>query len=294
MTYKPVRGYIEIFLYCSITAMSALMIHETNQVADPTVTALYTFLICGLFFNVINYKKFVQTYQVAIQDKKNLFLVNITTAASWLVLFWAFKFLDATLCLTLVVGVSPISSYLFSLKQTRQWNMAEFLVALIVAALVFAIVVTHQHVFYAKKINVLGVVLALIAGVFNNLYIQFSRRFNVNAGLAPVQILSVRFYLLIILSVCLSCVDFNVAKFTHGIVFYKMPLLAIFSTILPLYLSQNSIQHLGAAKVSYLMPMIPVVAYILSLCLGEPFRINLFLLILSLSVAIPILAKIRS
>jgi drug/metabolite transporter (DMT)-like permease len=293
LPFTNAGSYAAVLGYCVVTAVSLITIHETGRSIPPPAITLSTFLVATVFFTLATTRTLRKTFSIVRADKRGFLAINLTTAATWLTGFWAVKYLAPDLFLAIFMGVAPLATFtirtlLFRCKGTTKELFAAMLVTLTVAAIV------GEHTVLAGLYvpSLAGLLLATVSGVSFSFYLVYSKRME---GLSPAGILSVRFYLLIVVSLLLTTMNYDLADVAARISVPKIVLISLGSAILPLYLLQTAITRLGAARVANFVPFTCVVTYLAEqLILLHPFSLAVFLTILLLCALISYAAKAGS
>ncbi|MBS0359245.1 MAG: hypothetical protein JSS53_08255 [Proteobacteria bacterium] len=288
-------GYATLFLYCLITGVSIFSIHQAAQLADPISLALYVFLSCALIFNALNFKNIRSTYAVANSDRKSILTLNVLTAIVWLSTFWSLKYISPTVFIVIYMGIIPITAYLTQVIKTQKSSWTELLLIIILAILIASIVTVHELLFPSRNPTLLqGILPAIIAGVSGNFYVLYSRYLQHKLNLVSLDISSLRFYLLIFIGIIWALAHVSTHQLTIGITAYNVLFITLVSSVLPLYLLQNSIHNLGPLKTAYILPLTLIFTYWVELVSGVQFEWSLLLLIVLLVTILALPLKMES
>jgi drug/metabolite transporter (DMT)-like permease len=279
-----VLGYLALLAYCLITALSIVAIRAAVSHANPYVAAFYPFLMGALFFNIINYKKLPQTYSAIKKDKLSVFMINLMSVLIWVPVFLGLKLVTPTSFLAIDFGSLPLMAVILQSYENKSVNVPQLLLAIIIALVIVGIALSSNAYHPDPEHVMLGYLLALAVGVSFSFYAKFSKRLEKTVHYYPVQILSVRFLLIVIICLLLSASYADISVFYHNINFIQMILITLFSTILPIYCVQKSLQLLGVGKTMSLLPLTLIMMYVLELINGVAFDGMLCVLVVILSV----------
>lgn len=278
---NQIKGYLFSVFFCLTVAVSSILIHKTNQLINPYLSVFLTFFICTLWFNFVNCKSLKSLYLKLLTDKKNFCIINLVTAINWITTFKALQYIDPVLYIALFMGLMPIATYLLNAFFTKNKLELMPILTCITITLILGVII-----FLDKKaaINIYlfykGVAFTLISCLASALYLLFSKRIETNLALSSSQIVAVRFYFLIFYS-GLICLFANYFPEANNIKYTDFLILALVSSIIPMYSIQKSISHIGAVKTSFIIPFTPVFTYLILFFLyGEQSIFLLPLLIL--------------
>lgn len=200
-----------------------------------------------------------------MRDKKNLFIINVVTAIIWITTFEALKYIDPILYIALFMGLMPIVTYLinsFSHKSKLDFIpiVASILITFILALIIFLDKKSALNVGITQFYR--GVILTVISSIASSIYMFYSRHMESNLALKSSQIVAVRFYLLILYS-GIICFHHDYLIQIHNIRYIDFLLLALLSSIIPMYSIQKSISYIGPMKTSFIVPFTPVFTYLI-------------------------------
>lgn len=268
-THELTKGYFFSLVFCITVATSSILIHKTNQLVNPYLSVFLTFFICTIWFNLVNLKSLGVLYRKLMHDKKNLLIINFVTAINWIATFEALQYIDPVLYIALFMGLMPIATYLINafLQQKK-------LEAVPIAASIAITLVLGLIIFFDKKsaldmgttVFYKGVIFTVISSMASAIYMLYSKRFETNLALTTSQIVAVRFYLLIFYS-GIICFSNNYLPEINNLHYTDFLVLALLSSIIPMYSIQKSITHIGAIKTSFIVPFTPVFTYAILLFL---------------------------
>lgn len=286
---QAILGYISVFGYCLVTAISIIFIHGYTKSANPTIVALYTFIICMLFFNLMSIKNFPSTWAAVKADFKDFMILNVTTAILWLGTFWSVKLIVPSIFITIAIGTTPIAMYVYSIfkEKTILWPgffYSFFLIAILVSAILF-------HLHDAPSANLkMGILLAILVGIVISINMKYSSEMQKKNKLTSLQILALRFPLIIIISIAIGLMQ-NPIVFVQGIHIIPITIIAVLSNIIPLYCLQSSIYKLGFLRTAYIIPLTPALTFLLEPLIGYPFSWKALILIVLLTVTVSLSNK---
>lgn len=261
-------GYIYILLCCLANAISFVFIAHLNKAHNEWLSIFMTFSYATILFHLFNIKKIKFIYSTILANKKTVLKINILTLLNWLSTFMALRYLDpaTALCLTLgllTVTVFVISTPLKKLRANKHLGLSVLLVLFSLGLIIQQYLLANpgQANFYQF---ICGFAWCLLCGISGAL-IGFSSEAMGRCGFSITQILSVRFYLLIIAAgIGLFFVPSSELQIDWQYYFLSSLVIVIF----PLVMYQAAIRDLGVMLVSLIEPFSPVITYILQVALG--------------------------
>ncbi|MEW6055800.1 MAG: EamA family transporter [Bdellovibrionota bacterium] len=268
-----VSGILCVLFYNLLSATKGVYLGSLLQRFDPILLLFASFSVVTLFFSTIGFIKrgsdSAGKGEAAISIGKHKFdvvMVNFLTASAWITFFYALKNLEPAVGSALANALIPISTLLLGLllRTAAAPKHLEVVSALGVLIGVYLLV----DAVWAGKSGLsemssertqLGLLMGILCGVSmaaNNL---FSKRLNTK-GWSARQILAVRFYALIILSVCmLKGSDFLGLMNVEAIV--NVLVISFFGIIIPLYSFQLGVQKLEPMIVSLTLATVPLFVF---------------------------------
>lgn len=263
--YELLKGYTYSLFFCGAVAFSSILIHDTNQSVNPYLSVFLTFLICTVWFNLVNVKYLAQLYSRIFSNRKIFFLINILTALNWVTTFEALKYIDPILYISLFMGLTPIFTYFITtIQQKNEFKFKTILISLSIACILIIITMLDK-----KSLSMVGnnnfnkgVILTVISSIASSVYMIYSKKMETKLALTASQIVGTRFYVLVIYS-GLVCLNGNCFSEIYNIQFSNFICLALVSSIIPMYSIQKSIFYIGAVKTSFIIPFAPIFTYMI-------------------------------
>lgn len=272
-------GYGFACVYCLATAVSLIMIHKVNLQVNPILAAFMTFLFSAIWFNLLNARHLISTYKKACANMPLLFKVNLSTGICWLALFISLDYISPLSGNALFMGLMPLITNMISIAfQQKRFQLKRLALGLLIILTTFFLIFDMEHASLQTKHLIPGVILMIISTIGAAFYLFYTQRYQQECHLTTGEVLSVRFYLLIALS-------FLICLFHHSFAnllstpYLQLFLLAIFTSIIPLYALQNSISKIGPIKFSLIIPSTMIYTYLLLVILGYPHTWLTFLIL---------------
>lgn len=280
--------YKEIIIFCIISAVSSILMAEAVKTVDPVTSTFITFGLTALIFTLFNINKFRPIIMASFQQRLTLLQINITTLANTLLAFVGMTYVSPLVYGIIFFGCLPFFNSalqwrLFSNnKSNYTFNFASCLSAIFLAGYI------SDQTMIA---NIQGISYALLSCFAAALYIQRSEYFHRKTGLTPSQILSVRFYLVILICGGYALLQPNTLILNSN-EWLMLSGAAITGSAIPLFLMQVAIKKLGATATAQFMPSIPVLCMTFLTVLGIAQFTELEILAI-VSFSILLIAQIR-
>lgn len=248
--------YKEIIAFCMFFSLSFVFMSKVVKSVDPIVSTFITYGLAAIFFFSVNVKSRKFILNILISNKKLIFKINLSTLINTLLAFYV------------VLYISPIAyimvffaglSFFNALHNYRMiGNLEKFInIAALALAVSISFLISNAGVYD----TIVGLGLTLISTLFGAFYMRESAHLHQETGISASQILSVRFFMVIIL--CGTYSIFSIDQ--YGISFHDLALLsviAITGCIVPLFLMQKSIKKLGAKVTAQFTPLTPILCLI--------------------------------
>lgn len=283
MKNKIVFGYGLMVLYITITALSLITINTYEKTIAPENIALYSFLICTIFFNLMNIKNSKLTYQKFFASKSTFTNLNILTVIIWGGTFLGLKAIDPIFFVAIYMAVMPLTSSLINTKQNHNSPSKIALLTIFVFSICFLIKTEISGLMVDTK-TLIGIGLGLLSGSMSSVYIHYTREIQAKMKLTTIDFLASRFYFTILLSLVVVLSSSHDQLSFNSLDWYKFFIVAMLTTIVPLFCLQKAISFLPPAQITYFMPLTPIATYMLQYTLGYPINFGVFLLTLLLTI----------
>lgn len=244
-------GSVAMIFYGLITALSTILIHATTQKVSPILLAFNTFIFCLLIYSLLSYKTFKKISLIRIHAYP-IFMLNLTTAICWIFTFISLKFIPAELFLFTYLCAMPIlATIFFHHKIFKSLTLFIGLILLI-------------YTYHDVKL-IIGVLLAFMGGISGTIYSIYTKR--ITEIFTAIEILSLRFYLTVILT-CILCVVLGQWQVLPVANYGQFAALSAISVIIPLILFQIGLSNLNLVKALSYMPLAPLTCYMMDFALG--------------------------
>ena len=143
----------------------------------------------------------------------------------------------------------------------------ELVFTIVIAGLLFLVGYHELNVSDYSSEIIRGMLIAFFSSLFAAWTIIFSHRLA-HAGVSSTETLSQRFYALWLVAGMLLCIFLESLSFSFSMLKNYVPIaifIAILSFILPLFLLQKGIERVDPMFVSFLSPLIPLMAFSLEM-----------------------------
>ncbi|MEQ4690489.1 EamA family transporter [Providencia manganoxydans] len=261
---SSISGWIFIILYCLFTSISSVWVSMSFSEIKGTTLTFFTLLVAQIIFLIFSFIKKQKTIGFIMENKLMVFWLNILTLFSWLLMFMALQRIEASVESAIYQGWVPIVVMLLGLfKGNNGWLqvMGPLLIATSIFALIVARLYFNKDLHYNNTKMVLdGVILASIAGCTGGIYIFLSAKIMKVIGVTTLHVLTTRFVILLLVTSALAQEQLFTIVATDLYTLSKLVFLSIVFVVIPVYLLQHAILKLGAARVSIITPLVPVVA----------------------------------
>jgi len=250
------------FLYVIIFTFAAVLIQKLYFTVSPVFSLLVTGTIATIYFNVINIGKLKTVYAQCWQHKKLWFAIMLTILVMWNCSMNGPGLIGASLYNFLYFAWLGMLGYLSLGFQNWKTNHLKFYFGVFIFLLIAALSIHYLYVHKPSLKLVIGILLALIGGTSSFVYFKQSKTITDSAKLSATQILSVRFYLTVVLMLILipkHAVLSYVTPFNMGL----LVLLAFLSLIIPLYCLQKALEKITAEQNAIIISLAPTTIAIL-------------------------------
>lgn len=288
-------GYIYIAFYCVFNALSFVFISVLGNAHGQAQSITYIFSSGIFLFNLFCLKNLQSLYLKVGKNVRAVLGLNITTAVSWLASFYALRFIDPATMLCIGMAVIPITTF-FIVTPFKAYKSNAATLLSIIFVIFSMLLIIHENVqgliIPVVTSNIIwGILISVVGGIFGAAIGTYSEVLS-KTNFTVKEILAVRFYLLVLVSILISI--YTKALEFNWKTLQLFSVSAVVIVFLPLVIYQKSIQHLGSLTVSILIPFTPVLAYFMQLSLHKyHYNMGAFSAILFCCFAIGLLNYVR-
>lgn len=267
---RLMSGPVAMATYCISTAVSAVWVmFSFNQMGGAALTFL-NFVFAWLVFLVVNLASGGKPLRLLVSEFKTVAWLNLLTLTSWWFMFMALQRIEASVESAIYQGWLPLvvlaCEFLHGrVHISRTRALGAVLIFLAIAALLLA------RVYYGGAASVesnhfyQGLLLATVAGATGGVYVYSSGRLYARTHCSTLDILCVRFFLLMALTGLIGRAEISHILTFDLHLFGQLALLSIFSVLVPVFALQHAIHNLGGGRVSIITPCVPALALLLEL-----------------------------
>jgi drug/metabolite transporter (DMT)-like permease len=263
-------GVVPLVAYAILSAATDVYAADELQSRSPLSLAAVAFTFVAIAFtgwNLIS-RGVAATVLPWRTNPADAIIINISTAASWISTLYALKYLEPAVVNVTVVAISPIMMVLLGpiLRKGSLVLASEMWASLCIfgflAALAWDSISGHSGVGKIDLFHaVLGIALMLISGLGATVNVIYSKRLS-DAKYDPQSILSIRFYLIIVVSWSIIAAQGNPRL---GAVVFPAIVVALIGIGIPLYLIQLGVKYTEPITASLICTFSPIFAFVLQL-----------------------------
>lgn len=294
------RGLWPLLGYAALTAAVDVYAGNRLQSLSPISVAAISFTLAAAFFLGLEVagKGASSVLRLIRAQRHDVIAINLTTAATWLTLLYALKYLEPAIVNVVALAIGPALTMLLSplLRRGSEVLAVERVISvgvlIVIAVLMWwsAVGLTGMRV-DGDQVT-LGLVLTLLCGLACTGNVIYSKRLS-DSGMTPQSSLAVRYFLM--LAICWSLVAMSDSP-QLGASFVPGAVIAVIGVALPMYLGQVGIKHVEPITASLLETLSPVCAFGLQLLDGRlrPSGYSLAgILAITALVAVGVIARSR-
>lgn len=266
MQNKNLLGIILVFIYCVTSSLSLVIVSSYEQHFDPVKLAFYTFLVAVLFFNFISIGRLKENCRLAWRHKKIIVALNIATVVAWIPVFYSLKYIAPVIVLGIIFGVIPVAVVLLSLKQggLKLIAKADIFFAGMLALVVACIIAVYLNSIVSESSLMrlhayIALSFAMAVGIGTACCLGYMKSLS-SAGFSTIQIMSIRFYLLLLVA-AITVGGSHLSFVITRVEFYEILLLAALTVVIPIFFLQKGLEFTSPVNVSFIVPLQLVITY---------------------------------
>jgi len=267
-------GFLYMLIWCLVTSFSHVFIGKTEQSISPNTVCFYTFLISFIFFTGMNFNNLPLLFNKIKENKKKVVAINITTVFCWIFFFYPLKVIEPAIVGAILLGSRYIATIpigkLFYKKQQVFYEDYFAAILMLIVLIYLSYLCYSDKTAIQHKTSVFEITLAITSSILGGIALAFNtfhaKKLS-DAKFTPLDTLSVRFLLLIILT---GLWEFYFVKSSTSIsFFYPMIVSAISLIIIPQLILQNAISKLQPVSISIASPFMPILTFFLEFIDGR-------------------------
>lgn len=261
-------GFFLLLLWCLISAFSRVYTGDAEQLFNPIALCFYVSLFSSIVFILMSIKNFKTIITKVNLHHRDVIGINLSTVGCWFFLFYPLKFLEPSIVSALALSTTPLTTLLVSrfLYRRQNINQHDYIVAMLAFMVAgYLIVIGFLGDTAVKHIPVIANILSIsccyivsIALAFNNIYIK---RLS-DTGFLPLEILSVRFFLLVLFSgISILFIKNGRTLDTFSLTFMVIMITAFTVLIIPQLIYQPAVRELQPISIAMVIPIMPVITF---------------------------------
>lgn len=271
---NTVRGLSPLLAYAALSAAVDVYAGNRLQGLSPTSVAAISFSLAAACFIGLEAVRsgLAATVRPLRSHPHEVIAINVSTAAVWLTLLYALKYLEPAVVNVVAFAVGPAITVLLGplLRRGSSVLRAERAVSVgIIAVIGMLMWWSAAGLSGVRDVGAgraaLGLGLTVLCGlgcVGNNIY---SKRLS-DAGLTPRSTLAVRYYLMVTVCWALTATSDSPRL---GAAFLPAAVIAVIGVAVPMYLGQVGIKYVEPITAALLDTLSPVFAFGLQLLDGR-------------------------
>lgn len=258
--FKRRETMIYSMIFAALIAITAIFVEDAVDRYPLWFSVFFHTLMTIIIFTVFSFRKIRETYAAC---RKNLL---------WTFYLLLFSLLIYVLCFfsTDLIGGSPYNTFYFAVSGFLGYSFAKDdavkLSSRLTAAalgLLILLFAAYRMLYIGKPHDeFLGILAAIFASCSGFAYAVYSAKFALAEGLSSSQIVSVRFYLLLLVSFFLLPPDTKDLITATSMAY--MFLLALTGMALSVYFLQKGILAVGAEKNAIVVAFVPFLTLVLA------------------------------
>jgi drug/metabolite transporter (DMT)-like permease len=237
-----------------------------------------------IVYHLIGLRSFPHTIKAVLHNKKTFVALGVAIAVVWIITYWIASAYTADTFSIVYMIVPALWGALVFYKRSRQ--LADLIRVTAFLCVLIALYV-HSAIRLSLRDALYLVTVSIVLGIANVIYFRCSGKL-LKADISSIEILAIRLWPIFLISLA-ACIVGNLFQELSLSVALKMPPLAVVSTLLPNYLGQKSIEHIGGKRHAVWISFIPVLTCICELLLLK--EQHTFLTILSCVLVFALLVK---
>ncbi|WP_137297655.1 DMT family transporter [Psychromonas sp. SP041] len=277
--------YKEIIAFCIFFSISFVFMSKVVKNVDPIVSTFITYGIATVFFTLINIKNLRETLNILLREKMLVFKINISTLMNTLLAFYVVLYISPIAYIIVFFSGLSFFNSLYNYRDVRSLEMTINMLAISLAVFISFLMSNANLVD-----TITGVTLTLTSTVFASFYMRESAMLHTKTDISVPQILSIRFYLVIVL-----CGFYSVYSISHQSISTSdlslLFLISVTGSIVPLFLMQKSITTLGPKLTAQFTPLTPILC-LMFMALIEKQHFSILEISLTFLIALVMLCQL--
>jgi drug/metabolite transporter (DMT)-like permease len=283
--------YIYIIVYVLLTAVSMVFIREAANFLPPSLTLFLGSIAAIIVFHAINFRSVKSMYQKAWHNKWLWLRMMITIAIVWLACIYGPTLVAPAIFVLLYFAISCLIGIFASYQKEKAFYL--IIAGIGVLACTVCIIINYLYTVSISHFIIYGIILGIIGGVINYIYIKQSHAFASRENLTATQVLAVRFWLT--LGICYALLPSASFHYINLNSLIMAICVSLASLILPIYFFMKSVIKIGVEKNAIVSGLVPASTYVLQAVIFHHYSDLMLLLNLAAGffIALPYIMKLR-
>jgi drug/metabolite transporter (DMT)-like permease len=284
-----VKGNVFLLVNALCLAVGSVVLHGYLVGMDPIVFAFYCFVAVvaiTLILRLVVHRSIADVWAAVIANRKHLLLLNIATAANWILYFISIKISDGALANALLFGAAPIAALFLSGQQNKQK------IGYSVAILVLLAVLAATYVGGTVE----NIYVAIAAGVLSGIGVGATTISMKALGTAGVKVLDVVLlrYLMTIGATAAILLGLGTPVGISAAQGANTFWIAALMVVVPTMLVQMGIRLTSAFNTAVMSSSIPMLTCIASIFFGARFSIVQIVVFVVLSLVLLRMSTVKN
>jgi drug/metabolite transporter (DMT)-like permease len=242
-----ILGYLLGLLYALSVALSTIWLHQIGGNIPASYLLFIGSILTIVCFNLLNIKNIKISHTKILKNKKDFFIMSSMLIGVWFFSYYTAIESSAKYCVVIVF----FSTYLSSRFLKKKIETILCLVTICIAYLI-----TYEA-------SIISTLSGVTAGICTYIYYKYSCNYSDKTGASAIDILATRFYLMLFFSLCIFLIsNDNISLNIKD--YFMIFIFCLSNMVIPMFLSQSSLQTLGHQKFSLFVSLIPFTTFITS------------------------------
>jgi drug/metabolite transporter (DMT)-like permease len=255
LDFSLAKGYALNVLYAVLTAIAIVFLSHVGAGIPMTVALFYMAIGSSIVFNVVEAPRFKIVHLAVFKYWRHWLGMSVAFILNWVFSYYSATHSTAEFYISVFFLTSACCA---SLKARNAWKALVCVLAIYIA-------------WALTQASLGGLVAAILAGISVFTYFVLSHSFATRAHLSANSIVAVRCYLLALAALAYLLFNGEMAMLAVPVEqILELLFLVFFNMIIPSFLSQTCLHHVGVTRFTQINSMIPVIAFAMqTIFLGE-------------------------
>jgi len=265
------KGYALNIVYAVLTAIAIVFLSHVGAGIPMTVALFYMAVGSSIAFNVVEAARFKTLHLAVVDHWRHWLGMSVAFILNWIFSYYSATHSTAEFYISVFFLTSACCA---SLRARDVWKALVCVLAIYIA-------------FVLTQASIAALIAAVLAGISVYAYFVLSHGFATRAHLSANSVVAVRCYLLAVAAFVWLLANGELARLIVPV--YQIPellFLVFFNMIIPSFLSQTCLHHVGVTRFTQINSLIPVIAFGLqTIFLGE-WRMPILLMCILATLAL--------